>query len=98
MGILDRDFLKIETSSGSLDLKVEEVVIGKESPLVGKSLRASILESEFGVVVLAIKRMSGKLQLNTGEHGAVYAGDSLIIVGQEEHFPKLNEFLDVENA
>lgn len=96
--MLDRDFLKIETSSGTLDLKVEEVGIGKGSPLVGKSLRASILESEFEVVVIAIKRKSGELQLNTGEHGAVYAGDSLIIVGKEENFIKLNEFLDTENA
>lgn len=96
--MLDRDFIKIDTGSDTLDLKVEEVVIGKRSPLVGKSIRASILESEFKVVVIAIKRASGELQLNTGEHGVVYAGDSLIIAGKEENFNKLNEFLDTDNS
>jgi voltage-gated potassium channel len=96
--VLNKDFIKIETDSDTLDLKVEEFAIGKGSPLVGKSIRASILESEFGVVVIAIKRERGELQLNTGEHGAVYAGDSLIIVGKDENFGKLNEFLDTENG
>jgi voltage-gated potassium channel len=96
--MLDRDFIKISTDSGMLDLKVEEVVLGEKSPLAGKSVRASILESEFGVVVIAIKKKNGGLLLNTGEHGAVFAGDSLIIVGKDEDFSKVNEFLDAEKS
>lgn len=50
------DFVQLATSSGHLDLSMEQVHVRGESGLVGKSIVDAGIRQRFGVIIVAIRR------------------------------------------
>ena len=84
------DFLDSATVRIGVDLEIAEVEIGANSRYVGQTFRSSKMRSDFGLIVLAIKR-DGQMQFNPGPEDRMNAGDYLIAIGESAGLRKLEE-------
>lgn len=71
----------VSTKSGSVDLEVEEMVVGEDSKLAGRRLGKTLAEGEIGATVIAIKGIDGSNKVRPSGQEIIYPGDRLIILG-----------------
>jgi voltage-gated potassium channel len=76
------DFIEFATKSGNIDLQMEEVVIQEDSELVGRTLDESGIGRELGVIIVAIKDLSGDMKFNPTFRSTIKAGNTLIALGE----------------
>src|SRR5262249_2108281 len=82
------DIIDLATHHQSLELQLEEIPVPVSSPCNGAALRDSGLWDQPGVMVVAIKRASGKMLFNPAPGEKIEAGDSLIALAEA---PQLKE-------
>jgi voltage-gated potassium channel len=85
------DFIELATQSGHLELQIEEVAVRAASVLVGRTLKASPVRSELGIIVVAIKKPGGPMAFNPSPNTALEAGDVLIALGRRRQLDRLEE-------
>jgi len=73
------DFFQV--AAKGVDLEVDEVVVGEESPFCDKSLRELELRQAAGVMVVAVKRSDGNTSYNPGPDEVIHCEDTLILIG-----------------
>jgi len=83
------DFVDIATHSKGLDLMFEELEIRTNSHLDGKVLKDSGIRSGFDVIVIGIKKPSGRMVFNPGPDVVLQVGDVLIMLGDKEQLVRL---------
>ncbi len=86
------DFLDVATSTmgaEQLNLEIEEIQILPESRLAGLTLLDSGIRQELNVIVLAIKKSSGKMLFNPTSETKIEGGDYLIAMGAPADLDKL---------
>jgi voltage-gated potassium channel len=76
------DIIDLATHHQSLELQLEEINVPVSSPCNGMALRDSGLWEQPGVIVVAIKRASGKMLFNPVPGEKIEAGDSLIALAE----------------
>jgi len=72
--------------SSDLDLEIEQLQIGRSSPMVSNTLEQLRLAKNYGVIVLAVQHKTGVMQFNPPADTSIEAGDVLIAMGER---PKL---------
>jgi voltage-gated potassium channel len=85
------DFIELATRTGHLELQIEETPVRPGSALVGRTLKASPVRSELGVMVVAIMKPDGKMAFNPSPDAVLEAGDLLIALGRREQLDRLVE-------
>jgi voltage-gated potassium channel len=83
------DFIELATRSGHLELQIEEIEIRPASPLVGRSIKASPIRSELGIIIVAIKKPGAKMLFNPAPESLLEAGDLLITLGHRQQLDRL---------
>ncbi|MEO8677665.1 MAG: potassium channel protein [Vicinamibacterales bacterium] len=83
------DFMRLATSSESLDLAAEQVEIGSNNRFVGQNIRDANLRQDFGVIVVAIKRKAGHMEFNPEPESIIGAGDQLVVLGHPDQLKAL---------
>lgn len=71
----------IELADKGLELEIDEYVIRKTSPLVGRTLREADVRIRTGAMVVAIKRADGEAIVNPDPDAGLGTHDTLILVG-----------------
>jgi voltage-gated potassium channel len=89
------DFVQLATSSGHLDLSMEQVRVRDQSGLVGRSIVDAGIRQRFGVIVVAIKRTDGTMEFNPAPESVVRAGDELVVLGRPDSVKALEETVEV---
>lgn len=84
------DFIEISTSRQNLELRMEEFALGEKSPLVGKTLEESGIRQLFGLIIVAVKKDSGKMTYNPTAGYRIEKGDQLVAIGEEENLSKFS--------
>ena len=79
------DFIEITTKRQSLELRMDELDICEGSPLVGLTLEKSDIRQRFGLIIVAIKKDSGKMIFNPLATYIIEKGDKLIAMGEDEN-------------
>jgi len=87
------DFIEIATKRGHIDLQMEEIFIPDQSPFVGKNLLDAGLRKDTGVIIVGIKKASGKMVFNPNSHSVIEARDTLIVLGQPQEITRLEKLL-----
>jgi voltage-gated potassium channel len=82
------EIIELATHHQSLELQLEEVMVAPRSPYDGVTLRDSGLSDPSEVMVVAIKRPSGKMIFHPSPEEKVEAGDRLVVLGEP---PRLRE-------
>jgi voltage-gated potassium channel len=79
------DFIEITTRRQSLELRMEEVPVCDGSPIIGKSLEESEIRHNYGLIIVAVKKDSGKMIFNPLASYIIEKGDKLIAMGEDEN-------------
>ncbi len=74
-------------------LKMEEAVISASSTLIGKTLVSSKLRQDFGVIVVAIKKITNEMIFNPLPTARLDAGDVIVVIGKKDSLSRMNEVL-----
>lgn len=71
----------VEIADQGVDLEIDEYVLGKNSPLVGRTLIEASIREKFGATVVAVKRADGEALVTPDPHSVLAVNDTLILVG-----------------
>ena len=85
------DFVQLATSSGHLDLSMEQVRIRDGSGLVGQTILDAGIRQRFGVIVVAIRRADGTMDFNPPPDATIRAGDEMVVLGRPQSVKALGE-------
>ena len=85
------DFIEITTRRQSLELRMDEMPVCDGSALIGKSLEESEIRQRYGLIIVAVKKDSGKMIFNPVAGYIIQSGDKLIALGEEENVSKLSQ-------
>ena len=85
------DFVQLATSSGHLDLSMEQVRIQDGSGLVGQTILDAGIRQRFGVIVVAIRRADGTMDFNPAPVATIRAGDEMVVLGRPQSVKALGE-------
>lgn len=83
------DFIEIATGRDHYDLQMEEILIPERSPFAGKNLLDAGFRRETGVIIVGIKKKSGKMVFNPDSRSLIEASDTLIVLGETSSIGKL---------
>ena len=84
------DFIDISTSRQSLELRMEEFALADKSPMIGKTLEESNIRQLYGLIIVAVKKESGKMTYNPTAGYRIEKGDRLVAMGEEENMMKFS--------
>jgi voltage-gated potassium channel len=77
-----------------LDVSMEQMEVSSESQLAGRELRELTSDDKRGLIVLALRRVGGKLAFNPPASATIEAGDFLIVMGERPMLRKMESMLD----
>ncbi len=83
------DFIDIAIGGENLELQLEEIRVAPNSTLVDKTLVSSGIRQEWGIMIIGIKKHSGKMLFNPASTTTIEAGDLLITLGEQPAIQKL---------
>jgi len=87
-------FLDVITRAGEVVIDLEEVIVKPGSKLAGLTLANARIPEQTGLIVMAIKRGSGKTKINPGPSFMLAELDALIVLGQANQVEKLQNLAD----
>ncbi len=87
------DFLDQTMMHNELGLQMEEAVVGADSSITGKTLMTSNLRQDFGVIIVAIKRITGEMVFNPGPGEIFNAGDVIVAIGKKAELRRMSTAL-----
>ncbi len=82
-------------SDGDLDLQIEEVRVAERSQLAGATLRDADVRHRLGVIILAVRHESGRLNFNPQPDQTIAPGDYLIAMGDSQKLKDLETLAGV---
>ena len=85
------DFIEITTRRQSLELRMEELVICDGSPVIGKSLKDSDIRHHYGLIVVAVKKDSGKMIFNPMANYIIEKDDKFIVMGEDDNMKRFSK-------
>lgn len=84
------DFISLITGrDGQHEMVIEEIAVGPQSGLAGRTVGESGIHRDYGVIVLAIKRADGNTRFNPTARDPIFAGDYLIAMGEADSMSNL---------
>jgi voltage-gated potassium channel len=86
------DFIEFATKSGNIELQMEEVKVHEGSRLVGLTLDECGIGRDLNIIVVAIKKLTGRMEFNPTSKSTIGIGDTLIALGE---ISKLKVFEDM---
>ena len=90
------DFLEFTFQDKTVDLELEQLVIGNTSTFVGKTLTESNIRQDYGVILVAIKRSDGKMLYNPTRDTTIEAGDTFVVLGERTKLEELESISGVD--
>ncbi len=85
------DFVQLATSSGNLDLAMEQIKIASGSALADRSLVDVNLRQRFSVIVVGIQRSGAHMEFNPSADAVMRPGDDLVVLGRPANLKDLEQ-------
>lgn len=87
------DFIEFATRGGNLELQIEETAVKENSHFIGRSLDECGIRRDLGVIIVAIKRVSGEMEFNPTSSSVIKHGDTLIAMGEKKNLKAFTDLL-----
>ncbi|MGZ6954951.1 MAG: potassium channel family protein [Acidimicrobiia bacterium] len=88
------EFLDVVMHERTLEFRLEEVSVGLDSPIAGRSLRDSEMREHTGALVLALRDEDGRFHTNPPPETEIRTGQTIIAIGTQEELNALVAFVD----
>jgi len=88
-----QQFLDFTTQNMGLDAGIEQVRVAEHCAFAHQSLADVQMRRELGVIVLAIRKVSGEMLFNPPAEAKIAGGDHLIVMGRPDGLRKLEQML-----
>ncbi|MDB5349598.1 MAG: transport system, NAD-binding component [Planctomycetota bacterium] len=85
------EFAELVTHRSSLAIEMDEVAVKSPGPLVGKTLRDLDIGRKTGVIVVAIKRVDGRVEFPPNGDEPLAAADSIVLLGRRSNLVHFRE-------
>ncbi len=85
------DFIELATMTERLELEIEQVEIGQDSPFIDRELKDTGIRSEHGVIVIAIRRADGAMIFNPFAETVIKERDALVALGSHSSLQTLEQ-------
>jgi len=86
-------FMELAHRRSTIDIQMEELTIGINSPFVGKEFIESELRPKFNLIVIAIKKQGEDMIFNPDVRTVLDAGDTIVAVGAQEMLKECSALL-----
>ncbi|MFZ3063082.1 MAG: potassium channel protein [Actinomycetota bacterium] len=87
------DFLDTVMHGEKLEYQLEEIKVGKDSPLRNLTIRECNIRERCGATILSIKRKSGRFDTDMTPETIIEEGDELVVIGTREQLEKLEQLI-----
>jgi voltage-gated potassium channel len=87
------EFVELIVERKHLELQLEEITVEDNTRFKGKPLRESGIRRELGLIVVAIKKVSGDMLFNPSSETLIEKGDVLIVLGEKKHLGMLEKLV-----
>jgi voltage-gated potassium channel len=87
------DFIELATGRDHLDLQMEEILIPSSCAFAGKNLLTSGFRKETGVIIVCVKKESGKMVFNPDSSTTIDGRDTLIVLGEQGAIQRLERMI-----
>jgi voltage-gated potassium channel len=87
------EFIDLATHHQSLELQLEEIGVASHSACDGVALGEAGLCEQYGVIVVAIKRASGKMIFKPAPEETLQAGDRLVVLGEAPRLRQVEQLV-----
>ncbi|MDX2470172.1 MAG: potassium channel protein [SAR324 cluster bacterium] len=74
-----------------LNLSFEEINLGPQHPLIGKTIRESAIRDTFNVIIVAVEKNDGRIQSNPGANYVFAEKDQLVMIAEKDEMEKLQQ-------
>jgi len=88
------DFIDNTMINSELDLKMEEAMIGPASPFIGKTLVTSNIRQDFGVIIVAIKKVTNEMIYNPMPSEVLDSGDVIVVIGKKDGLRRMTAVMN----
>jgi voltage-gated potassium channel len=85
------DFIEITARRQSLELRMTEVPVSDGSVVVGKTLEESEIRQKYGLIIVAVKKDSGKMVFNPAASYVIEKSDILIALGEDDNVMRFSK-------
>jgi voltage-gated potassium channel len=92
------DYLDVVLHDGSLEIRIEEVIVVAGSQLAGETVSGSRIHDITGALILALRRPDGTFLTNPPATAIIEAGQVLIAVGSDDQVTALRRLATVRAA
>ncbi len=86
------EFAELVTQRSSLAIEMDDIPIAEASPLRGQTLRHADIGRRTGVIVIAVKRVDGRVEFPPSGDEPLVQGDSVVVLGRRAN---LDQFRNV---
>ncbi len=76
------DFIEFTTRAGNIDIRMEEIRVEEGSPIAGQTLDQCGIGRELGILVVAIKKQTGQMEINPTYTTSIVSGDTIVAIGE----------------
>jgi voltage-gated potassium channel len=92
------NFLDVIVQGGQLDMRIEEVRLESNSPLIDKTLKEAGIGQHTGAIIVGINAPDGRMRINPSTTSTLSSvtlsdGDVLIALGNEDQLTRLRGFV-----
>lgn len=88
------DFIDTAFGTERMDVQIEEILVGEDSELVGKTIAESDLRQRMNIMIVAMKHSGAPMIFNPLPTEVFAAGDHLIALGSADDLAKLEKLAE----
>jgi voltage-gated potassium channel len=79
------EFAELVTQRSSLAIEMDDIPIRDQSPLRGQTMRDADIGRRTGIIVIAVKRLDGRVEFPPSGDVPLDVGDSIVILGRRSN-------------